>query len=143
MGTFESINIETMETPKVEVETSENLRRETPEIKNKWFYLGIPAIAIAFAEMMDVFGKDNRSCMAIHAVILLGLSFSTMFVKNEEIQKTYQALILLPILRLVNLSMPVFYEATALFFYFHIRSPGNSCKHCSHPSGILLASSLE
>jgi len=110
MGTFESLNIETMETPEgVKLQPSENLRREMPEIKNKWLYLAIPAIAIAFAELM-IYSGNIIQAMAIDALILLGLSFSTMFVKNEEIQKTYQALILLPILRLVDLSMPVFYD---------------------------------
>ncbi|HWQ44443.1 MAG TPA: type II CAAX endopeptidase family protein [Methanosarcina barkeri] len=110
MGTFESLNIETMETPDgVKLHPSENLRREMPEIKNKWLYLAIPVIAIAFAELM-IYSGNIIQAMGIHALILLGLSFSTMFVKNEEIQKTYQALILLPILRLVDLSMPVFYE---------------------------------
>ena len=58
----------------------------------------------------------------MHAVILLGLSFSMVFLKNEEIQKTYQALILLPILRLVNLSIPVYYETTlySLIFIYGI-----------------------
>lgn len=110
MGTFESLNVETMETPEgVKLQPSENLRREMPEIKNKWLYLAIPAIAIAFAELM-IYSGNIIQAMAIDALILLGLSFSTMFVKNEEIQKTYQALILLPILRLVDLSMPVFYD---------------------------------
>ena len=110
MGTLESLNIETMETPEgVKLQPSENLRREMPEIKNKWLYLAIPAIAIAFAELM-IYSGNIIQAMGIDALILLGLSFSTMFVKNEEIQKTYQALILLPILRLVDLSMPVFYD---------------------------------
>ena len=110
METFESPNIETMETPEgVKLQPSENLRREMPEIKNKWLYLAIPVIAIAFAELM-IYSGNIIQAMGIHALILLGLSFSTMFVKNEEIQKTYQALILLPILRLVDLSMPIFYD---------------------------------
>lgn len=110
MGTFEGLNIETMETPEdVKLHPSENLRREMPEIKKKWLYLAIPVIAIAFAELM-IYSGNIIQAMGIHALILLGLSFSTMFVKNEEIQKTYQALILLPILRLVDLSMPVFYD---------------------------------
>ena len=110
MGTLESLNIETMETPEgVKLQPSESLRREMPEIKNKWLYLAIPAIAIAFAELM-IYSGNIIQAMGIDALILLGLSFSTMFVKNEEIQKTYQALILLPILRLVDLSMPVFYD---------------------------------
>ncbi|MGB9941445.1 lysostaphin resistance A-like protein [Methanosarcina sp.] len=110
MGTFESLNMEAMEAPEgVRTKTSENLKGRTPEIKYKWIYLAIPVAAIAFAELMIYSGRELEA-MGIHALILLGLSLSTMFIKNEEIQKTYQALILLPILRLVDLSMPLFYE---------------------------------
>lgn len=110
MGTFENLSMETMEAPEsVRTKTSENLKGRTPEIKYKWIYLAIPAAAIAFAELMIYSGRELEA-MGIHALILLGLSLSTMFIKNEEIQKTYQALILLPILRLVDLSMPLFYE---------------------------------
>jgi len=114
MGASESINIEKSEG---RIGASESLRRETPELKNKWFYLGIPALAIAFAEMWVYSGRLIEAA-SIHAVILLGLSFSMVFVKDEEIQKTYQAFILLPILRLINLSMPVFFEATLDSFIF-------------------------
>lgn len=114
----ESIKMETMEKSESrKMKTSENIRNRKPEIKNKWLYLGIPAAAIAFAEMWIYSGRLIEAA-AIHAVILLGLSFSMMFIKDEEIQKTYQALILLPILRLINLSMPVFFETTLDSFIF-------------------------
>jgi membrane protease YdiL (CAAX protease family) len=110
MGTFESLNVETIETPEgMRTKTSVDLKENMPEIKNKWVYLAIPTVAIAFAELMIYSGRQLEA-MEIYALILLGLSFSTMFIKNKEIQKTYQALILLPILRLVDFSMPLFYE---------------------------------
>lgn len=110
MGTLNSLNIKTMETPEgTRMKTSEDLNGNTPENKNKWVYLAIPIIMIAFAELMIYSGRILEA-IEIHAIILLGLCFSTIFIKNKEIQKTYQALILLPILRLVNLSMPFFYE---------------------------------
>lgn len=90
---------------------SVNFRESAPEIKNRWLYLVIPAVAIAFAEIQMYLGREVES-LEIHAVTLIGLSISMMFLKNEDIQKTYQALILLPILRMVNLSIPVFYETT-------------------------------
>jgi uncharacterized protein len=107
MGTFESLNMETPEGMKTK--KSENLNGKTPEIENKWVYLAIPIAAIAFAELM-IFSGRKLEAMEIHALILLGLSVSTIFIKNKEIQKTYQTLILLPILRLVDFSMPLFYE---------------------------------
>jgi membrane protease YdiL (CAAX protease family) len=99
------------------VETSENYGKKTSEIKNEWFYLVIPALAIAFAEFQLYSGRQIES-MVVHVAILIGLSISAMFVKNEGIQKTYQALILLPIMRLVNLSIPVFYETTLYSLVF-------------------------
>ena len=99
------------------METSENYREKTPEIKNEWLYLAIPAVAIALAEMQMYLGRQIQS-LVIHVVILLGLSISTMFIKNEDIQKTYQALILLPIMRIINLSVPVFYETTLYSLVF-------------------------
>ena len=104
MGAFEGLNMETSEA--VKMKAPENLIERTPEIKNKRVYLTIPCAAIAFAELLIYSGRELEAII-MHALILLGLSFSTMFIRNEEIQKTYQALILLPILRL---SMPFFYE---------------------------------
>jgi membrane protease YdiL (CAAX protease family) len=117
MVTSKSINMETIDAPEnLRRETFENLR-EKSEIKNKWFYLGMPVVAVAFAEVCVSSGRLVEAAI-IYAVILLGLSFSMMFIKNEEIQKTYQAFILLPILRLINLSMPVFFESTLDSFIF-------------------------
>lgn len=104
------------------MEASENFREKTPEIKtseikNEWLYLVIPAVAIAFAEMQLYLGNQIQS-VVIHAVILIGLSLSTMFIKSGDIQKTYQALILLPIMRILNLSIPVFYETTLYSLVF-------------------------
>lgn len=107
MGAFEGLNMETSEA--VKMKAPENLIERTPEIKNKRVYLTIPCAAIAFAELLIYSGRELEAII-MHALILLGLSFSTMFIRNEEIQKTYQAFILLPILRLVDLSMPLFYE---------------------------------
>lgn len=107
MGTFESLNQEIPEG--IRTKTSEDLKGKTPEIEKKWIYLAIPIAAIAFAELM-IFSGRNLEAMEIHALILLGLSFSIIYIKNKEIQKTYQALLLLPLLRLVDFSMPLFYE---------------------------------
>ncbi|MGB9927164.1 MAG: lysostaphin resistance A-like protein [Methanosarcina sp.] len=118
METSESINMKTIEiTEGLKTETSENLRGKTPQIKNKWLYVGLPVIAIAFAELW-MFQEREILGLQIHAVILLALSLSTLYIKDQEIQRTYQALLLLPILRLINLSMPVFYDTTLYSFIF-------------------------
>lgn len=98
-------------------EIYENRSTKEPSSKNKGLYLILPALVIAIAEFMIYSGRIIEA-MEIHAALLFGLSLSMLYIKNEEIQKTYQALILLPILRLVNLSMPAFYEITLYSFVF-------------------------
>lgn len=100
-----------------EIRTTENRKTLQPEIRNKGVYLIIPVLVIAIAEFLIYSGRIIEA-MEVHAVLLLGLSFSMLYIKNVEIQKTYQALILLPIFRLVNLSMPAFYEITLYSFVF-------------------------
>jgi Predicted metal-dependent membrane protease len=107
MGAFESPNVETPEGIKTKM--SENLKEKTPEIENKWVYLAIPIVAIVLAELMIYSGRKLEA-MGIYALVLLGLSFSIIYIKNKDIQKTYQSFLLLPILRLVDFSMPLFYE---------------------------------
>ncbi|TFH03776.1 MAG: CPBP family intramembrane metalloprotease [Methanosarcina sp.] len=100
-----------------EMQSSENREAQKPALRNKELYLIIPIVAIVFAEFMIYSGRVIEA-MEVHAAILLGLSLSMLYIKNEEIQKTYQALLLLPVLRLVNLSMPAFYEETLYSFVF-------------------------
>lgn len=100
-----------------EMYESENRAISDPEIRNKGLYLIVPVLVIAIAEFMIYSGRVIGA-MEVHAVLLFGLSLSTLYIKNEEIQKTYQALILLPVVRLVNLSMPAFYEITLYSFVF-------------------------
>lgn len=107
MGAFESANVETSEGIKTEM--SEDLKEKTPEIENKWVYLSIPIVAIALAELMIYSGRKLEA-MEIYALVLLGLSLSIIYIKNKDIQKTYQSFLLLPLLRLVDFSMPFFYE---------------------------------
>ncbi len=107
MGAFENPNVETPEDIKTKI--SENLKEKKPEIENKWVYLAIPIVAIVLAELMIYSGRKLEA-IGIYALVLLGLSFSIIYIKNKDIQKTYQSFLLLPILRLVDFSMPIFYE---------------------------------
>ncbi|WP_410508100.1 type II CAAX endopeptidase family protein [Methanosarcina hadiensis] len=100
-----------------EMYVPENRSISEPELRSKGFYLMFPVLVIAIAEFMIYSGRVIEA-MEVHAVLLFGLSLSMLYIKNEEIQKTYQAFILLPVLRLVNLSMPAFYEITIYSFVF-------------------------
>ncbi|KKG09429.1 CPBP family intramembrane glutamic endopeptidase [Methanosarcina sp. 2.H.A.1B.4] len=100
-----------------ETEKQETTESGNPEIRNKEIYVGIPILAIAFAEMLIYSGRIKEAVW-VHMVLLMGLSLSIPLMKNEEIRKTCQALMLLPLLRLVNLSMPVFFDITLYSFVF-------------------------
>ena len=83
----------------------------------KIFYAGIPVIAITFAEML-IFGERLKEASIVYTLLLLVLSFSIAVTKKHEIRKVYQALLLLTIFRLVNFSMPIFYERNLYSFMF-------------------------
>lgn len=84
---------------------------------HRLFSAGAPIIAIAFAELLILTGRIKEAAAA-YTLLLVILSFSIIVSKNLEIRKVYQALILLPILRLVNLSMPIYFEADLYSFIF-------------------------
>lgn len=115
METYENKEIRTPEYQEMYV--PENISMSEPEIRNKGLYLILPVLILAIAEFMIYSGRIIEA-MEVHALLLFGLSLSILYIKNVEIQKTYQAFILLPILRLVNLSMPAFYEITLYSFVF-------------------------
>lgn len=83
----------------------------------KIFSAGAPVIAIAFAELLIFSGKITEAAVT-YTLLLIILSLSIIISKKLEIRKVHQALILLPILRLVNLSMPIFFEANLYSFVF-------------------------
>lgn len=91
----------------------------------KIFSAGAPVIAIAIAELLIFAGRINEAA-AVYTLLLIILSFSVTVSKNIEIRNVHQALILLPILRLVNLSMPIFFEAnlySLIFMYMPMTIP--------------------
>ncbi|AKB76140.1 CAAX amino terminal protease family protein [Methanosarcina lacustris Z-7289] len=87
------------------------------DIRDKDIYVGIPILTIAFAEMLIYSGRIKEAVW-LYLFILMGLSLSITLLKNEEVRKTYQALMLLPLLRLVSISMPVFFDTTLYSFVF-------------------------
>jgi len=100
-----------------EMEKQETTRSENLKIRNKEIYVGIPILIIALAEML-IYSGGIKEAIWVHMILLMGLSLSITFMRNKEVHKTYQALMLLPLLRLVNLSMPVFFDITLYSFLF-------------------------
>lgn len=83
----------------------------------KIFSAGAPVIVIVFAELLIFTGRIKEAA-ATYTLLLIILSLSIIASKKLETRKVYQALMLLPILRLVNLSMPIFFEANLYSFVF-------------------------
>jgi len=96
---------------------TEETAPENFEIRKRRFFTAIPVLCIAFAEVLIFLGKVEIAIW-VHIGSLIALSLSEIFVKDSEVQKIHQALMLLPVLRLINLSMPIFFETTLYTFIF-------------------------
>lgn len=86
-----------------------------------WQILAIPIIAIVGAEMLLYMGKQQAGIF-LHVIIPLGLAVSSMWMKESNVSLSLETLAMLPILRLINISMPVF-TAMTLYLYIYIYAP--------------------
>ncbi len=77
----------------------------------------LPVILILLAELLIFLGKPNAA-MPIHAMNLILLILSSIFINN----RIYPALMLLPLFRLLNVAMPVFFNLT-LYSYSMVYAP--------------------
>jgi membrane protease YdiL (CAAX protease family) len=66
---------------------------------------------IAIAELLIFFGH-LQAAVTIHAINLIALVLSAAYIENKE----YPVLMLLPLFRLLNLAMPVFFNLTLYSF---------------------------
>src|SRR5271157_6317591 len=101
------------------VKTFEILTEEKIGFLKKMLYAGIPIITIIFSELLIFEGRLIEASIA-YTLLLLILSFSTAVTKKQEVREIHQAFLLLPIFRLVNLSMPIFSEIklySSVFIY--------------------------
>ncbi|MGB9927131.1 MAG: lysostaphin resistance A-like protein [Methanosarcina sp.] len=105
--------------------SSSGIRQQIPEkteiekarIRKIRNYTIIPILFITLAEFL-IYSHNVGMAVWAHISILIALSLSNIFIKDIEINRIYQALMLLPVLRLVNLSMPIFFEMTLYTFIF-------------------------
>nr|WP_321497975.1 CPBP family intramembrane glutamic endopeptidase [uncultured Methanolobus sp.] len=86
-----------------------------------WKIILLPILSIIIAELMLYMGKLEIG-ISMHVIILLSLALSSAWMHDSNTSYSLQALILLPILRLINISMPVFTERT-LYLYIFIYTP--------------------
>ncbi|HEY3361612.1 MAG TPA: CPBP family glutamic-type intramembrane protease [Methanosarcina sp.] len=96
---------------------TEKTNQEDLELKRRRLFTAAPVLCIALAEILIFSGKVGIAVW-IHIGCLIALSLSSILIKDPEIQKIHQALMLLPVLRLINLSMPIFFETTLYTFVF-------------------------
>jgi CAAX protease family protein len=96
---------------------SEGADQEKLKIRKLRVFTAIPMICIAFAELL-IFSGRTEAAVWVHIGILVALCLSNVFVKDAEVNKIHQALMLLPILRLISLSMPKFFTTTLYSFIF-------------------------
>ncbi len=89
----------------------------TGELQKYVLPVGLPVLAIALAEFL-IFSGNMGASVWLHIGTITALALSSMFIREQEIIRLHQALMLLPILRLVNLSMPVFFDTTLYTFIF-------------------------
>ncbi len=79
--------------------------------------LMLPASLIVLAEGLIFLGY-MRAAMAVHALNLIMLILSSIYIEN----RIYPALMLLPLFRLLNIAMPVFFHLT-LYSYSMVYAP--------------------
>lgn len=80
-------------------------------------YVGTPVATITLIELL-IFGGRLKEASIAYTLLLLSLSYSITVMKKPEIRKIYQAFLLLAIFRLVNFSMPIFFEKNLYSFTF-------------------------
>jgi membrane protease YdiL (CAAX protease family) len=72
---------------------------------------------IMLAEVL-LFSGRMEYAVWVHVLVLIGLEVAIIQLNESEVYQTLQAMMLLPLLRLVNIFMPVFFEMTLYSFIF-------------------------
>lgn len=96
---------------------AEEVDQEKLETRKLRLLTVAPILGITVAELL-IFSGRMGAAVWVHIGVVIALSLSDIFLKNQEIHRLYQAFMLLPVLRLINLSMPIFFETTLYTFIF-------------------------
>jgi membrane protease YdiL (CAAX protease family) len=102
---------------KIAFATLEEVDEEKSKTRKLRIFTAIPVLFIALAELL-IFSGRIETAVYVHIGILISLSLSSVFIKDSEVNKIHQALMLLPVLRLISLAMPTFFEFTLYKFIF-------------------------
>ena len=100
------------------VERSEVQKQKSSIYQNKEkLTVGLLVLLILLSESLIYFGKF-KAALLMYAFMLTALSLVSIFVKETEIHNICQLFLLLPILRLINFSIPAFSQKPILSFIF-------------------------
>ncbi|WP_305065242.1 CPBP family intramembrane glutamic endopeptidase [Methanococcoides sp.] len=83
--------------------------------------IAIPSMVIILAELSLFLGHTKFSTW-VHIILLLVLTLSTIVINDVDKQYLLRAFILISMLRILNLSMPVFFDMT-LYTYVFVYAP--------------------
>lgn len=81
----------------------------------------VTILLIVFAELL-MFSGIRGAAILLHMFVLIVVSIGTVRIKDKYVAWALQALMLLPLLRLINFSMPVFSDLV-LYRYFYVYIP--------------------
>lgn len=81
----------------------------------------VPALMIIVAELLIFAGRVQLATW-LHILVLVSLTLASIPVNDKDLQYILRAYILLSLLRILNLSMPVFFETT-LYSYVFVYAP--------------------
>ena len=99
-----------------------NLNLKLPEKPNlnlsrEAIIILIPVIFILIAELLILLQYDYITIW-MHVFTVVALPLASIYFHEKNITMAFQSLMLLPLLRLVNISMPIFFETTLYTFVF-------------------------
>ncbi|WP_094226581.1 CPBP family intramembrane glutamic endopeptidase [Methanolobus psychrotolerans] len=85
------------------------------------YIIAIAMLMVVLAELL-MYAGNIRAGIVMHVITLLTLSVSAIWIDGSHVSRSLQVLSLLPILRLLNVSMPVFSDMT-LYLYIYVYTP--------------------
>ncbi len=88
---------------------------------NEPYIIALALLLIILSELL-LYSGNIKAGIILHVVTLLALSLSSLWIDGTHVARSLQVLSLLPVLRLLNVSMPVFSEMT-LDLYVYIYAP--------------------
>ncbi|MDK2948692.1 hypothetical protein SAMN04488589_0018 [Methanolobus vulcani] len=85
------------------------------------YIISVAMLMIILAELL-LYSGNYKAGITLHVITLIALSVSSIWIDGTHVARSLQVLTLLPILRLLNMSMPVFSEMT-INLYVYIYAP--------------------